>query len=180
MARKKHLTLTPAQAKQLQGMGHMMQGAGLVPDNFDPDQWEDHSYIDFPVYVSKGRGQYKGQGGSMTSMMKLLYNKAANNPEVRKFAKRAAQGAVSKGSKLAKDFAKRRNLGALADTAIDLASGKASDAVEQKIKGGRRVRVNGHGVRGVVMSGSGTRIASSDDNYRGSGTSIAGEHSCRC
>ena len=61
MARK-HLTLTPAQAKQLQGMGHMMHGAGLVPENFDPDQYEDHSYIDFPVYVSKGRGQYKGHG----------------------------------------------------------------------------------------------------------------------
>ena len=98
---------------------------------------------------------------------------------MRRIAKQAAQSAVSKGSKLAKEFAKRKKLGALADEAIDLASGKASDAVEQKIKGGRRVRVNGHGVRGVVMSGSGTRIASSDD-YRGSGTSIAGQHSCRC
>ena len=59
MARK-HLTLTPAQAKRLSEMGSMMKGSGVVPSNFDDDDelWEDHSYIDFPVYISKGKGAY--------------------------------------------------------------------------------------------------------------------------
>ena len=111
MARK-HLTLTPAQAKRLSEMGSMMKGSGVVPSNFDDDDelWQDHSYIDFPVYISKGKGQYAGQGGGFTSMLKLLYDKAKGNPEVRKLAKRVAKSAVSKGAELAKSQAKKRGV----------------------------------------------------------------------
>eukprot|EP01047_Picozoa_sp_COSAG01_P093506 COSAG01_NODE_24624_length_772_cov_2.588410_1_plen_77_part_10 len=75
---RKHVTITPQQAEQIKGMGHMMHGAGMIPSNFDDDdpQWADHTFVDFPIYVSKGRGKYAGHGGGLTSLLKLLFNKA--------------------------------------------------------------------------------------------------------
>jgi hypothetical protein len=69
MARKKHVTITPAQAESIRGMGMAMHGAGMIPSNFDDDdpQWADHTFVDFPIYVSKGRGKYHGQGGGLGS-----------------------------------------------------------------------------------------------------------------
>ena len=59
-----HLTISPAQAKRLADMGASMMGSGMIPQNFDEDDYEDApSIIDFPVYVSKGRGKYAGHGG---------------------------------------------------------------------------------------------------------------------
>ena len=183
MARK-HLTLTPAQAKRLSEMGSMMHGSGMIPSNFDDDddQWEDHSYIDFPVYISKGKGQYAGQGGGFTSMLKLLYDKAKGNPEVRKLAKRVAKSAVSKGAELAKSQAKKRGVtNPMANQAIELASDKTSGVIDKHLGSGKRVRVNGYGTSGVRMSGSGhcgrgTRAAGSEYSSYGSGTKMAGSH----
>ena len=157
MARK-HLTLTPAQANQLASMGMMMRGSGMIPSNFDDDdeQWQDHSIIDFPVYVSKGRGQYAGQGGGLTSLLKLLYKKAAGNPEVRKLAKKAAKQAVSHGADLASSEMKKRGVKhPMANQAVDFASKKAQDQIDEHLKGGRRMRVNGQGTSGIRLSGSG-------------------------
>jgi hypothetical protein len=54
----------------------------------DDPQWQDHTFVDFPIYVSKGRGKYHGQGGGLTSLLKLLFNKAKSNPVVRQQAKK--------------------------------------------------------------------------------------------
>ena len=183
MARK-HLTLTPAQAKRLSEMGSMMKGSGVVPSNFDDDDelWEDHSYIDFPVYISKGKGAYAGQGGGFTSLLKLLYDKAKGNPEVRKLAKKVAKSAVSKATDLAKSQAKKRGVtNPMANQAIELASDKTSGVIDKHLGSGKRMRVNGYGTSGVRMSGSGhcgrgTRAAGSEYSSYGSGTKMAGSH----
>jgi len=56
--RRKHITITPQQARQLSEIGGQ-HGRGMFPDAFDPDDWADMtSMIDVPVYIAKGRGKY--------------------------------------------------------------------------------------------------------------------------
>ena len=151
-----HLTLTPAQAAKIAQMGSTMKGKGLIPENFDEDDFQDHSIVDFPVYVSKGRGQYAGHGGGMTSLLKLLYTKMAGNPEVRKLAKKAVKAGVKQGADLASSEMKKRGVkNPMADVAINMASKRANDEIDKHLKGGRRIRANGVGTSGIRISGSG-------------------------
>ena len=49
MPRRKHITITPQQARQLNEIG-AQHGRGMFPDAFDPDDWADmSSMIDVPV-----------------------------------------------------------------------------------------------------------------------------------
>ena len=155
---RKHVTITPAQAEQIRGMGMMMHGAGMIPSNFDDDdpQWQDHTFIDFPIYVSKGRGKYHGQGGGLTSLLKLLFNKAKDNPQVRALAKKAVKKGIEKGVDHVRAHAKKRGVdNPLVDQALDMASNKANAEIEKRLAGGRRLRVNGFGTHGVRLSGRG-------------------------
>jgi hypothetical protein len=157
MARK-HVTITPQQAEQIKGMGMAMHGAGMIPNNFDDDdpQWQDHTFIDFPIYVSKGRGKYAGHGGGLTSLLKLLFNKAKNNPEVRKLAKKAVKAGVEKASSAVKSQASKRGVdNPMVDMAISAATKKANSEIDKRLGAGRRIRVNGFGTHGVRMSGKG-------------------------
>ena len=98
MPRRKHITITPQQARQLNEIGGQ-HGRGMFPGAFDPDDWADMtSMIDVPVYIAKGRGKYAGEGGRWTTLLKEMFQKAAKNPEVRKLAKAAAGKALKKGS----------------------------------------------------------------------------------
>ena len=158
MARKKHVTITPAQAESIRGMGMAMHGAGMIPSNFDDDdpQWQDHTFIDFPIYVSKGRGKYHGQGGGLTSLLKLLFNKAKSNPEVRKLAKKAVKKGVEKAADAVTSQAKKRGAsGPMLDMAIGAATKKANSEIDKHLGSGRRIRVNGFGNQGVRLSGKG-------------------------
>ena len=57
MPHRKHITITPSQARQLSEIGGQ-HGRGMFPDAFDPDEWADMtSMIDVPVYIAKGRGK---------------------------------------------------------------------------------------------------------------------------
>eukprot|EP01047_Picozoa_sp_COSAG01_P042659 COSAG01_NODE_3737_length_5747_cov_40.714058_6_plen_178_part_00 len=155
---RKHVTITPQQAEQIKGMGRMMHGAGMIPSNFDDDdeQWQDHTFVDFPIYVSKGRGKYHGQGGGLTSLLKLLFNKAKGNPEVRKLAKKAVKAGVEKASSAVKAQASKRGAsGPMLDMAIGAATKKAHSEIDKHLGAGRRMRVNGFGTQGVRMSGRG-------------------------
>ena len=155
---RKHVTITPAQADQIRGMGHMMRGAGMIPSNFDDDddQWDDHSYIDFPIYVSKGRGRYQGQGGGLTSLLKLLFEKAKDNPQARDLAKRAVQKGMEKGVKHVKKHAEKRGVdGPMFNMALDMATDKANKEIEKRLSGGRRLRVHGFQSGAVRLSGQG-------------------------
>eukprot|EP01046_Picozoa_sp_COSAG06_P018637 COSAG06_NODE_1303_length_9931_cov_69.878255_7_plen_95_part_00 len=60
----------------------MGRKGGGIPQAFDPDDWDEiTSMIDVPVYVSKGRGMYEGEGGFMTTLLSAL-TAVANNPTV--------------------------------------------------------------------------------------------------
>jgi hypothetical protein len=157
MARK-HVTITPAQAEQIKGMGRMMHGSGLIPSNFDDDdeQWQDHTFVDFPIYVSKGRGKYAGHGGGLTSLLKLLFNKAKGNPMVQQAAKKAVKTGLAKATSMVKKETSKRGIdNPLVDMALSAASKKAEAEVNKRLSGGRRIRVNGFGTQGVRMSGKG-------------------------
>ena len=171
MARK-HVTITPAQAESIRGMGHMMRGAGVIPSNFDDDdpQWADHTFIDFPIYVSKGRGKYHGQGGGLTSLLKLLFDRAKGNPVVQQAAKKAVSKGLSKATEAVQKQAKKRGVdNPLVDMALNAASKKAQAEIDKRLTGGRRIRVNGFGTHGVRLSGRGHCC-------KGGAMSIAGKH----
>jgi hypothetical protein len=157
MARK-HVTITPAQAESIRGMGMAMHGAGMIPSNFDDDdpQWQDHTFVDFPIYVSKGRGKYAGHGGGLTSLLKLLFNKAKGNPMVQQAAKKAVKTGLAKATSMVKKETSKRGIdNPLVDMALSAASKKAEAEVNKRLSGGRRIRVNGFGTQGVRMSGKG-------------------------
>jgi hypothetical protein len=161
MPRRKHITITPQQARQLNEMGEQ-HGRGMLPDAFDPDDWADMtSMIDVPIYVAKGRGQYAGEGGRWTTFLTEMFKKAAQNPEVRKLAKAAAGKAVKKGSAAAR---KRAGSSELAGKAIDF---------ERHLGSGKRMRYGGQGTQGVRLSGSGIRAAHAGRGHCGAGH---GEH----
>ena len=157
-----HLTITPAQYKKLNTMGR--KGGG-IPQAFDPDDWDEiTSMIDVPVYVSKGRGMYEGEGGFMTTLLTAL-TAVANNPTVKRLGKKAAKKAVDKAA----DFAKSKVSNTLGREAID----EAERAAKAMIGDGRRMHGMGHsggvrlsgrghcqgsGMRAVGYSGSGMRI----------------------
>jgi hypothetical protein len=163
---RKHITITPQQCRQLNECG-AMHGRGMMPDAFDPDDWGDMtSMIDIPVYVAKGRGQYEGEGGRWTTLLSEMFKKASKNPEVRKLAKAAAGKAVKKGSAAAR---KRAGDSGLAGMAIDLAEGKASEALDKHLGSGKRMRYGGQGTQGVRLSGSGLRAAHAGSGHCGGG-----------
>ena len=139
-----HLTITPAQYKKLQAMGR--KGGGSIPQAFDPDDWDEiKSVVDFPVYVAKGKGQYAGEGGFMTTLLSAL-TAVANNPVVKRLGKKAAKQAVDKVA----DFAKSKVSNSLGREAID-----AAEAAAKKMIGdGRRMHGMGHS-GGVRLSGRG-------------------------
>ena len=173
MPRRKHITITPQQARQLNDMGEQ-HGRGMLPDAFDPDDWADMtSMIDVPIYVAKGRGQYAGEGGRWTTFLTEMFKKAAQNPEVRKLAKAAAGKAVKRGSAAAR---KRVGDSDLAGMAIDLAEGKASEALDKHLGSGKRMRYGGQGTQGIRLSGSGIRAAHAGRGHHGAGHCGAGQH----
>ena len=136
----------------------MMHGAGMIPSNFDDDdeQWQDHTFVDFPIYVSKGRGKYAGHGGGLTSLLKLLFNKAKSNPVVRQQAKKLVKTGLSKASSAVKKQAAKRGVdNPLVDMAISAATKKAEAEVDKHLGSGRRIRVNGFGTHGVRLAGKG-------------------------
>ena len=90
-----HLTITPAQYKKLNEMGR--KGGGSIPQAFDPDDWDEiKSVVDIPVYVAKGKGQYAGEGGFMTTLLSAL-TAVANNPTVKRLGKKAAKKRIPLG-----------------------------------------------------------------------------------
>ena len=166
MPRRKHITITPQQARQLNEIGGQ-HGRGMFPGAFDPDDWADMtSMIDVPVYIAKGRGKYAGEGGRWTTLLKEMFQKAAKNPEVRKLAKAAAGKALKKGSDAAR---KRAGDSDLAGMAIDFAEGRASEALDQHLGSGKRMRYGGQGTQGVRLSGSGLRAAHAGRGHCGNG-----------
>ena len=69
----------------------MGRKGGGIPQAFDPDDWDEiKSVVDIPVYVAKGKGQYAGEGGFMTTLLSAL-SAVANNPTVRRLGKKAAK-----------------------------------------------------------------------------------------
>ena len=98
MPRRKHITITPQQARQLNEIGGQ-HGRGMFPGAFDPDDWADMtSMIDVPVYIAKGRGKYAGEGGRWTTLLKEMLQKAAKNPEVRKLTVASGRNWFASGS----------------------------------------------------------------------------------
>jgi len=100
------------------------------------------------------------------TLLKEMFQKAAKNPEVRKLAKAAAGKALKKGSATAR---KRAGDSELAVMAIDLAEGKASEALDKHLGSGTRMRYGGQGTQGVRLSGSGLRVAHAGRGHCGNG-----------
>ena len=92
----------------------------------------------------------------MTSLLKLLFNKAKSNPEVRKLAKKAVKAGVEKASSAVKSQASKRGVdNPMVDMAISAATKKANSEIDKHLGAGRRLRVNGFGTQGVRLSGKG-------------------------
>ena len=58
-----HLTLTPAQAAKIAQMGSTMKGKGLIPENFDEDDFQDHSIVGLPGLCQQRQRPVRGSGG---------------------------------------------------------------------------------------------------------------------
>ena len=84
--------------------------------------------------VAKGKGQYAGEGGFMTTLLSAL-TAVANNPVVKRLGKKAAKQAVDKVA----DFAKSKVSNSLGGQLCVL----DDESVEMELDGARRLHRKG-------------------------------------